>query len=244
MKKIFFAILLALSLGASAQTVKVAAAANLRYILDEIKAKYAVANPKVNVVITLGSSGTLFQQINNGAQFDMFMAADKSFPDKLKGLSMTTGDVRVYALGKLVLWSNTLDVTKGIDVLSDEAVNKIAIAKPEVAPYGARAVECLKYYKLDEKLKSKVVYADNIAQVGQFVQTGNAEVGFLALALALAPEMKGNYVILDTKSYQPVEQALVQLKGWENNPETAKFIKFVLGDECKPIFEKYGFIVP
>jgi molybdate transport system substrate-binding protein len=244
MKKIFIILLMALSISLQAQTVKVAAAGNLRFILDEIKTKYAVINPKANIVVNLGSSGALVQQIINGADFDLFMAADKIYPEKLKAQGIVKGDVKTYAFGKLVIWSNTVDVSKGLDIITDKSVNRIAIAKPDVAPYGARAVECLKHYNLFDKVKNKIVYADNIAQAAQFAQTGNAEIGFLALALAMAPDMKGTYFVLDTKCYKPVEQAMVLLKSWQSNPEAAKFMKFVLSTECKPVFEKYGFIVP
>jgi molybdate transport system substrate-binding protein len=172
------------------------------------------------------------------------MAADKIFPEKLKAQGIVKGDVKTYAFGKLVIWSNVVDVSKGIDVVTSNAVSRIAIAKPETAPYGARAIECLKYYNLLDVVKDKIVYADNIAQAAQFAQSGNAEVGFLALALAMGPEMKGSYYILDTKSYKPVEQAMALLKSWQSNPEAAKFMNFVLSAECKSVFEKYGFILP
>jgi len=240
MKKICLLIFLGLSLHMQAQTLKIAAAGNLRFILDEIKASYKKKNPKTEINVTIGSSGMLYQQITNGADYDVFMAADKIFPDKLKSQGMTFGDVKIYAFGKLVLWSNSIDVSKGIDAIFNPAVHKIAIAKPELAPYGERAVECLKYYKYFDKVKDKIVYADNIAQAAQFAQTGNAEVGFLALALAIDPEMKGTYYMLDTKSYKPVEQALVALKKQQQNPEAIKFIDFVVSKECKAIFEKYG----
>ena len=244
MKKIFIAFLCLVSISLSAQTVKIAAAGNLRFILDEIKAKYVSANPKTTITVNVGASGALFQQISNGADFDLFMAADKIYPDKLKAQGMALGDVKTYAFGKVVLWSNTLDVTKGLDILTTSAVTRIAIAKPDVAPYGDRAIQSLKFYKLFDKVKDKIVYADNIAQAAQFAQTGNAEVGFLAMALVMTPEMKGSYYILDTKSYKPVEQAMVLMKSWQRNPEAAKFMKYVLSEACKPIFEKYGFIVP
>lgn len=244
MKNIFLVLALALSLSLQAQTVKIAAAANLRFVLDEIKVKYAVVHPKVKIIVNLGASGALVQQITNGADFDLFMAADKMFPDKLKAQSIVTGKVQTYAFGKLVIWSNTVDVSKGLTMLTDDAVKRIAIAKPDVAPYGARAIECLKYYKLFDKVKGKIVYADNIAQTAQFAQTGNAEIGFLALALAMAPDMKGSYFVLDTKSYKPIEQAMVLIKSWQSNPEAARFMKFVLSNQCKPIFEKHGFLVP
>jgi molybdate transport system substrate-binding protein len=244
MKKIIVILLMFAGISLQAQTVKLAAAANLRYVLEEIKAKYATVNPKAETVVTLGSSGSLVQQIMNGADYHVFMSADKAFPDKVKALGMASGEVKLYAYGKLVVWSNTVDVSKGVNVVLDPAVKKIAIAKPDVAPYGARALECLKYHGLYEKVKDKIVYADNINQAAQFAQTGNAELAFLALAVATAPEMKGTYKEMDSQSYKPVEQSMVLLKSWQANPEAAKFMKFVLSAECKPVFEKYGFIVP
>ena len=246
MKRIFILLALIISLGLHAQTVRVAAAGNLRYILDDIKELYTKKSPSVKVEVVLSASGALYQQIINGANYDFFMAADKSFPDKLKEQGVANGDVKVYGYGKLVLYSNSLDVSKGVEMLTEKSVSRIAIAKPEVAPYGERAMQCLTYYGMFDKVKAKIIYADNIATAAQYATTGNTEVGFLALALVLAPEMKGKgkYVELDPKSYKPVEQACVLLKTWEKNPEASKFMKFVLSAECKPVFEKYGFIVP
>ncbi|HVN47498.1 MAG TPA: molybdate ABC transporter substrate-binding protein [Bacteroidota bacterium] len=247
MKRILAILLVVIfSININAQTVRVAAAGNLRFVMDDIKALYAEKHPEVKIEASLGASGALLQQIINGAQFDFFMAADKTFPDKLKEQGAASGDVKTYAFGKLALWSNVVDVRKGIEVVTDSAVVHIAVAKPEVAPYGERAVQALKYYGLFDKVKHKIVYADNIAQAAQYASTGNAEVGFLALALVLAPDMKnkGNFFMLDTKSYKPVEQACVLVKTWERNPEASKFMDFVLSDACRPIFEKYGFILP
>jgi molybdate transport system substrate-binding protein len=246
MKRFIFIISCMFAILIHAQTVRVAAAGNLRFILDDIKAQYILKNPKVKIDVTLGASGALAQQIINGAAFDFFMSADIKFPQKLKEQACAVGDVKTYGFGKLVLWSTTLDVSKGIDILKDKSVTRIAIAKPEIAPYGERAVQCLKYYNLYESSKDKLVYADNIAQAAQFAETGNAEIAFIAYALVFGPEMKdkGHYFVLDTKSYKPVEQACVLLKGWERNPEAKKFMAFVLSVDCKPIFEKYGFIVP
>ncbi len=246
MKRILIFALVVLSINLNAQKVRVAAAGNLRYVLDDIKTSYAEKHPDVKIDVILGASGALLQQILNGAQFDFYMAADKTFPDKLKEQGAAAGDVKIYAFGKLALWSNVVDVRKGIDIVSDSSVVHIAVAKPDVAPYGERAIQCLKYYGLFEKVKDKLVYADNIAQAAQYASTGNTEIGFLALALVLAPDMKdkGKYFLLDTKSYKPVEQACVLVKTWERNSEASKFMNFVLSDDCKPIFEKYGFILP
>lgn len=245
MKRIALIILIVfVAFSIKAQTVKVAAAANLRSVFDEIKSVYQQANPKTNVSVNFGSSGTLLQQILNGAEFDVFMAADNSFPAKLKDQGAASGEMKVYALGKLVLWSNTLDVSKGLDILTDPSVKRIAIAKPDLAPYGDRAVACLKQAGLFEKVKDKIIFADNISQTAQFAQTGNAEIGFLALSLTMTPDMKGSVYVIDPKLYKPVEQAMILVKGWKVNPEAAKFMKFVLGTECKTVFEKYGYMIP
>lgn len=244
MKRIITIIALCVALSAQAQTVKIAAAANLRYVFDEIKASYEAENPKATVTANFGSSGALLQQILNGAEFDLFMAADNSFPVKLKDQGAASGEIKTYALGKLVIWSNTVDVSKGLEMLTDPSVKRIAIAKPELAPYGDRAIETLKAIGLYDKVKDKIIYADNISQTAQFAQTGNAEVAFLALSLTLTPEMKGSVFLVDPKTYKPVEQAMVLVKSWKVNPEAAKFMKYVLSEKCKPIFEKNGYIVP
>jgi molybdate transport system substrate-binding protein len=244
MKRIVIIFAFFAAISTQAQTVKIAAAANLRYVFDDINASYAVVNPKANVTANFGSSGALLQQILNGAEFDIFMAADNSFPAKLKEQGAASGEIKTYALGKLVLWSNTTDVSKGLEMLTDPLVKHIAIAKPELAPYGDRAIECLKSAGLYDKVKDKIIYADNISQTAQFAQTGNADVAFLALSLTLTPEMKGSVYLVDSKTYKSVEQAMVLVKSWKTNPEAAKFMKFVLSETCKPIFEKNGYVVP
>ena len=244
MKRIITVIAFCIALSAQSQSVKVAAAANLRFVFEEIKTSYAKVNPTVNVTANFGSSGALLQQILNGAEFDIFMAADNSFPAKLKDQGAASGEIKTYALGKLVLWSNTTDVSKGLEILTGPAIKRIAIAKPELAPYGDRAIECLKSAGLYEKVKDKIIYADNISQTAQFAQTGNAEVAFLAMSLTQTPEMKGSVHLIDPKLYKPVEQAMVLVKSLKINPEAAKFMKFVLSGNCKPIFEKNGYIVP
>jgi len=232
---------------AHAQKVNVAAAANLRYVLEEIKTAYVKQNPKAKVNITFGSSGTLAQQILNGATFDFFMAADNEFPVKLKEKGLTTGVISTYAFGKLAIYSTTLDVEhKGLEVLKDPSVTKIAIANTKTAPYGSRSVELLKKLCLYDRLKSKIVIGENISQAAQFAFTGNAEIGFVALSLAMAPEMKGkgNYFIIPEKLYEPVVQACVLIKTPVLNTEAGKFKKFVLSGATKTIWEKYGYSVP
>jgi len=245
MKRIIISIVIAFcALGVQAQKVNVAAAANLRYVLEEIKTVYVKQHPKAKVNLTFGASGLLVQQILNGASFDFFMAADNEFPLKLKDKGLTTGSMSTYAFGKLAIYSSTLDVEKkGLGVLKDASIKKIAIANPETAPYGERAVELLKNQKLYDGLKSKIVLGENISQTAQFAFTGNAEVGFIALSLALAPDMarQGSYYIVPQTLYKPIVQACVLIKTTVLNTEAAKFKKFVLSPATKSIWEKYGY---
>jgi len=248
MKRIIIslAILLA-TITLSAQKVNVAAAANLKYVLEEIKTAYIKQNPKAKVNLTFGASGMLVQQITNGALFDFFMAADNEFPLKLKDKGLTTGNMSTYAFGKLVVYSTTLDVEKrGLDILKDPIVKRIAIANPETATYGERAVELLKDKMLYDGLKSKLVIGENISQTAQFAFTGNAEIGFIALSLALVPDMesKGSYYIVPQSLYKPIEQACILIKTPVLNTEAAKFKKFVLSPVTKGIWEKWGYKTP
>jgi len=240
---ISLAILLA-TISLSAQKVNVAAAANLRYVMEEIKTAYVKQNPKAKVNLTFGASGTLVQQIQNGASFDFFMAADNEFPLKLKDKGLTTGSMSTYAFGKLAIYSTTLNVEKlGLEALKSSSINKIAIANPETAPYGERAVELLKSQKLYDGLKSKIVLGENISQAAQYAFTGNAEIGFIALSLALAPDMdsKGSYYVIPQSLYKPIEQACILIKTPVLNTEAAKFKKFVLSPATKAIWEKWGY---
>lgn len=245
MKRIIIslAILLA-TITLSAQKVNVAAAANLRYVLEEIKTAYVKQNPKAKINLTFGASGMLVQQIQSGASFDFFMAADNEFPLKLKDKGLTTGPISTYAIGKLAIYSSTLDVDKlGLEALKSPTIKKVAIANPETAPYGERAVELLKSQKLYDGLKSKIVLGENIAQTAQFAFTGNAEIGFIALSLALAPDMdsKGSYYVVPQSLYKPIEQACILIKTPVLNTEAAKFKKFVLSAATKGIWEKWGY---
>ncbi len=244
MKKIIISLAICLAaVSVSAQAVKVAAAANLRNVLTEIKEMYIKEYPKEKVDITFGSSGKLTQQILNGAPFEFFMAANKKYPMSLQTKGATSGKVVTYAYGKLVMWSSSVDVSKGKALLTSASVKKISVAKPETAPYGDRTIEYFKRLGLFEDLGSKIVYADNIAQAAQFAYTGNAELGFTAMSLVLSPDMqsKGKYYIIPEDQYSPIEQACVLLKSYNYNPKAAKFMKYVLDKKLAPVWEKWGY---
>lgn len=243
---IFILILMAMNVNNNAQSITIAAAADLRNAMGELVKTYKETNPDAKIETIFGASGNFYQQIVNKAPFDMFFSADHNFAVKLKDQGLTVGEPKVYAIGHLVLWSSTLDISKGLDILKSDKVNKISIANPEVAPYGKRAMECLTYYKLDKAVKDKIVKGDNVSQAAQFVLTGNAEVGLIALSLALSPEMstKGKYFLIDQKSYSQLDQSFVILKQAENNKEVGKFVKFLDSGNARKIFSKFGFNAP
>jgi len=243
-KKIIFFIFISFSsICIYAQKANVAAAANLRYVLEEIKTQYIKENPKANIQITYGSSGMLTQQIVNGAPFDLFLSADTVFPTKIKEKGRASGEVKTYCYGRVAMWSASLDVSKGINTVLSIEVKKIAIANPATAPYGENTVAALKKQKLYDKIREKIVWGENINQTAQFAFSRNAEIGFIALSLALAPEMKnrGNYYILPEDICPPVQQAAVLIKGWEKNGEAAKFLDYLTSLKCKTIWERYGY---
>jgi molybdate transport system substrate-binding protein len=245
-KKLLLLLLVAALVKINAQSITIAAAADLRNALDDITKLYKEKHPDAKVDVIFGSSGNLYQQITNQAPFDLFFSADVSFPNKLEEQKLTAGKPTIYAVGHLVLWSAKKDVSKGLNLLKSNEIKKISIANPEVAPYGKRAVESLNYYKLYDIIKDKIVKGDNVSQAAQFVLTGNAEVGLIALSLAFSPEMsaKGKYFLIDEKSYSKLEQAYVILKKSEKKKELLDFVKFLETKKVKDILSKYGFKLP
>lgn len=244
--KVLTILLLALSISLQAQKVKIAAAADLRYAMDEIVKAYKKSKPKADIETIFGSSGNAYTQISNGAPFDIYFSADIMYPRKLKEAGLAITEPKLYAIGRIVLWSSTLDVSKGLIVLTQKPNIKIATANPEHAPYGERSVEALKYYKYYNKVEKQLIFGENIAQAAQFCLTGNADAGLLALSIVLSPSMssQGKYFLIDDKSHKPLEQAYVILKQAEGNTEAFAFTRFIATKPARDIFEKYGFILP
>jgi molybdate transport system substrate-binding protein len=186
---------------AGAREIKVAAASDLTFAFKYVVARFEKQNGN-SVLLTYGSSGNFFSQIQNGAPFDLFFSADVSFPQKLEAAGLTEpGSIYKYAKGEIVIWvsnASKLDLRKGLAVLLDPGIQKIAIANPLHAPYGAAAVAAMKHAGVYDQVKSKFVQGENISQAAQFVHSGNADVGIVALSLALSPAMKndGRYVVI------------------------------------------------
>jgi molybdate transport system substrate-binding protein len=247
MRYLFISLCLLLASGDSmSQRVNIAAAADLRYAMDEILKEYKKHNPDADIIVSYGSSGKFYQQLLQGAPFDLFFSADMMYAQRLYAQGLTTAPPQIYALGYIVLWSSKLDVSRGLTSLLDPKIKRVAMANPAHAPYGQRADECLKYYRLYDKLKHKLVFGENIAQAAQFAQSGNAEAGIIALSLALAPSMlkTGKYFLIDEKSYSPLEQGFVMMKQSATNDQSARFVAFISGKVGRDIFRKYGFTYP
>ena len=245
-KKLLLILLLSALVKINAQTITIAAAADLRYALDDITKLYKENHQDLKIDVIYGSSGSLYQQISNQAPFDLFFSADVSFAAKLDSMKLSSGKPTLYAIGRIVLWSMTKDVSKGLDLLKSEDIKYVSIANPMHAPYGTRAVESLKFYNLYDQVKDKIVKGDNVSQAAQFVLTGNAEVGIIALSLALSPTMtsKGKYFLIDENSHTKMEQAYVVLKKSEKKIELLNFVKFLETKNARDILIKYGFRLP
>ncbi len=246
MKRIVVIIAFLVTMSAQAKTVTIAAAADLRYAMDEIVKEYQKTNSGANIEVIYGSSGNAYTQILNGAPFDVYFSADIMYPQKLKEAGLTLTDPKLYAIGRIVLWSASIDVSKGLSVLAGKPDIKIAIANPDHAPYGQRSVEALKYYKLYEKVEKQLIFGENISQAAQFCLTGNADAGLIALSLVLSTSMsnQGKYFLIDDKSHRPLEQAYVILNHAKENKVAFAFAKFISSPAARLIFEKYGLTLP
>ncbi len=233
----------------AAEELTVAAAADLNFAMQEIAKKYHDATGNT-LKASYGSSGNFFVQIQNGAPFDLFFSADVNYPQKLEAAGVAEpGTLLKYAVGKIVLWvpnGSKLDLSKGIHVLTDSAVKKIAIANPAHAPYGRAAEAALRKAGIYDQIKSKLVLGENISQTAQFVDTGNADVGMIALSLAMSPTMKsrGRYVEIPTALYPPIEQGAAVINTSSHKDAAKQFLQLLKRPEYQAIFKSYGFGAP
>jgi molybdate transport system substrate-binding protein len=236
-------------ISAGADELKIAAASDLTFAFKDVVAQFQKQTGN-NVKLSYGSSGNFFSQIQNGAPFDLFFSADVGYPNKLEAAGLTEpGTIYEYASGKLVMWvpkSSKLDLSRGLVTLLDSGIRKIAIANPLHAPYGVAAVAAMRHDAIYDKVKSKLVLGENISQTAQFVQSGNADVGLLALSLAVAPAMKdnGRYVEIPSADYAPLIQAAVILKSSRNKELATQFLKFLKEPGTVALMEQYGFSIP
>jgi molybdate transport system substrate-binding protein len=232
----------------AAQEITIAAAADLQSAMQDMAARFQKETGKT-VKLIYGSSGNFFQQIQNGAPFDMFFSANLEYPKKLEAAGLTDpGTYYQYAKGKIVIWvakDSKLDLSSGLHSLLEPSVKKIAVANPQHAPYGQAAVAAMQKENIYDKVKDKFVLGENISQTASFVISGSADVGIVALSLALSPNMKdrGRYAEVPASEYPPIEQACVVLSSSKNKETARQFLLFVKTAAVADILRSYGFDV-
>ena len=231
---------------ASAGKIAIAAAADLKFCLDSLVQEYRRTHAGDEIQVTYGSSGKAFAQIQQGAPFDVFFSADVEYPNKLAEIGLAASKPRLYALGRIVLWSATEDASRlDLKSLAQMRFSKVAIANPLHAPYGKRAEEALRKSGQWDTVQSRLVMGDNIAQTAQFVQSGSASIGILALSLVKSPAFSGQgYYLVPENLHSPLEQAVVILKRAEKNPLATDFVDFLFTAPARKVFQRYGFGLP
>jgi molybdate transport system substrate-binding protein len=231
----------------AAEKITIAAAADLKFALDEIVVLFKSTHPAVQIESIFGSSGNFSTQIRQGAPYDLYFSADIDYPLALKAEGFGSSEVQTYGVGRIVLWSQSRDSsTLTLRDLADPFFQKIAIANPQHAPYGKRAEEALKAAGVWEKVEPKLVYGENIAQAAQYVQSGNVQVGIIALSLALSPELakQGSYALIPDKLHQPLEQGFIITKRATGNLLAREFAGFMASKEVRVVMTRYGFVLP
>lgn len=232
---------------AHAAKITIAAAADLKFAMDEIVAAFKKEHPADEVEVIYGSSGKFHTQIKNGAPYDLYFSADIHYPRELVQAGLAASEVKPYAFGRIVLWSASLDTSKmTLESLTDPKITRIAIANPKHAPYGKRAEEALRASGLWEKIEPKLVFGENIAHTAQFVQTGNAQVGIIALSLALNPELaqQGGYTLIPDHLHEPLEQGFIITQRAAGNELAQRFADYMGSPTARAIMVRYGFVLP
>jgi molybdate transport system substrate-binding protein len=235
---------------ATAQEIMVAAAADMSAALPQLAAAYTKQTGPT-VKLSFGSSGNLTNQIRNGAPFDVFFSADEAYPQQLITEGLAAKDTLYrYAVGRLVLWvpsDSPLNLSKlGMQALLDPSVKKISIANPATAPYGRAAEAALRHFGIYDQVSSRLVLGENVSQAAQFVESGNAPAGLIALSHALAPALKdkGRYWTVPLDAYPTLNQAAVVLSRSKQQDAARKFLEFVRSPEASSLLTGYGFSLP
>jgi molybdate transport system substrate-binding protein len=236
-----------LSFSAMAEQITVAGASDLKFAMEEIVTAFKKEHPTDQVEVVYGSSGNFNTQIQQGAPYDLFFSADIGFPRELARKGFAASEVTPYAIGRIVLWSGSRDASRmTLESLADPTLTRIAIANPKHAPYGKRAEEALRASGLWEKVQPKLVYGETVVQATQFVQTGNAQVGIIALSLATNPELskKGRYWLVPENLHEPLEQGFIITQHGEGKALAKGFADYMNSKPVRAVMTKYGFALP
>lgn len=223
----------------------IATAANMQFAMEELILEFALKYD-IDCELVLSSSGKLTAQIKEGAPYDVFVSANMKYPNDLEKAGRNLTPPKVYAYGKLVLWTLNHNLIPSLETLSDTEIEHIALANPKTAPYGKAAIETLTYYKLNQPLTPKLVYGESISQTNQFIHSGAVEIGFTAKSVVLSKSMKnqGKWVEIDDLAYNPIEQGIVVLKQPEKDHSAAmKFYNFMFSEEAQVILTQFGYTI-
>lgn len=225
----------------------VAVAANFTRTMEALVAAFE-AETDGNVTLVFGSTGTLYAQITNGAPFDAFLAADARRPRLLdENGAIVAGSRFTYAIGRSVLWSAEPDLVQDAQILDDKGIRRVAMADPKLAPYGAAARQVMRKLGVWEALEPKLVYGENVNQAYQFVESGNTEVGFVALSQVINPEageIDGSHWQPPPARYDPIEQQVVVLKDTDQRALAERLMAFLQSDSAAEIIRRFGYNVP
>ncbi|MGK0689303.1 MAG: molybdate ABC transporter substrate-binding protein [Aquificaceae bacterium] len=248
MRLIILFLLLSFSL-VKAEVIRVFAAADLQFALRELADIYMKKYPEDKIELIFGSSGKGFAQIKAGAPYHIFFSADMKYAEELYKEGYAITKPKPYAIGRIVLWTRKdsgLDPSKFPEVLLDPRVKRIAIANWDHAPYGKASKEALEAYGVFQKVKDKLVIGENIAQTASYISSGAADLGFIALSLAKAPELErvGRYWLVPEDKHERILQGYVITKEGQKVVGARRFYEFVASTEAREVFVKYGFLLP
>jgi molybdate transport system substrate-binding protein len=221
----------------------IAAASNTQFAMEELTSAFT-DQTGIPCHLVTSSSGKLTAQILEGAPYDLLVSADMKYPGQLYEQKRTLGPPRVYAYGRLVLWSLRAGIEPDLGALRGDEIHYIALANPNTAPYGTAAMEVLRHAGLDSVLKEKLVFGESIGQVNQFISSGSAEIGFTAMSVVTAPrfEKNGRWAAVDTSLYSPIEQGVVLIAREGSRQEQARaFADFLFSERARQVLLKYGY---
>ena len=225
------------------RTLTIAAAANMQFAMKELTREFTTQSG-IPCTITVSSSGKLTSQIQAGAPYDVFVSANLKYPNSLHNQGLTLGEPKVYALGRLVMWTMKTDINPTLESLVDESISYVAIANPKFSPYGQAGIESLKASKVYSQIKEKLIFGESIAQVNQFILSSSADVGFTSKSVVLSTKVdkEGQWQEINHTLHAPIQQGLVILKNQDNQRESAyQFQEFLFSKTGQNILKKYGY---
>ena len=240
---------LALAANVYAGSITIAVAANVTYAMDELIEAFNKTYPNTKIQTTLSSSGKLTAQIRNGAPYSLFMGANMAYPEALYKDGIAVTEPKIYAQGALAFLSaKPRDFSKGLNLLIEKDIQKVAIANPKTAPYGTASVEAMKNVEIYQEVEPKLVYGESISQTVTYALSA-ADIGMVNASAMYSDKMTQykegvNWALVKAGTYRPIDQGIVLLKNGANNPEAKAFYDFMLGKKAREIMSRYGYILP